>query len=169
VSSGRTQLPGSSTLHYNLFMGFDPKATEARLALSLILSTDMPRLAWDALEAGLDGPAIRRLAALESPSACEVQKLLPRAMEEMHLARRDKAEAALLLAKMRAQEIVRSGADLFQHLRDFEYFWAQADFCSELCDYGTLEDEVHVARYMGQSEQEIRGWVMEKIRKLASG
>jgi len=37
-------------------MTFDPKATEAQLALNLISSADMPKLAWDALEAGLDGP-----------------------------------------------------------------------------------------------------------------
>jgi len=68
-------------------MAFDPKISEAKLALNLISSVDMPKLAWDALEAGLDGPAIRRLAALEFPTAFQVREVLPDAMEEMQLAK----------------------------------------------------------------------------------
>ena len=55
-------------------MAFEPLAVEARLALNLIASTDMPALAWDAIEAGLDGPAIGRMAALEFPTFFEVQE-----------------------------------------------------------------------------------------------
>lgn len=43
-------------------MAFDREIIEVPLALELIGSSDMPKIAWDALEAGLDGPAIRRLA-----------------------------------------------------------------------------------------------------------
>ncbi len=46
-------------------MAFDPKVAEAQSAFNLIGTTDIPNLAWDALGAGLDGPAIRRLAAFE--------------------------------------------------------------------------------------------------------
>lgn len=149
-------------------MAFDPRATEARIALDLISTTDMPRLAWDALDAGLDGPAVRRLAALEFPTVFQVRELLPRVMEELKLAKLDKGQAALVLAKIRAQEIVRSESDPFQHLRDFEHLWIQADYCKELSDYGNLDDEVNVARCMRQSEPEIRTWVLERIQKLAA-
>ena len=70
-------------MKYNYAMAFEPRVVEARLALHLISATEMPRLAWDALEAGLDGPAIRRLAALEFPTFFQVQKILAQAMEEM--------------------------------------------------------------------------------------
>jgi hypothetical protein len=98
---------------YNSAMGFDPKAAEARLALNLIETTEMPKLAWDALEAGLDGPAIRRLAALEFPTFFQIRDSLPRVMEEMHLMKLGGGEAALHLAKMRAQEVLRSNAQFF--------------------------------------------------------
>jgi hypothetical protein len=44
-------------------VAFDRQLIEAQLALGLIGSSDMPGLAWDALEAGLDGKYIRRLGA----------------------------------------------------------------------------------------------------------
>ncbi|SRR6266478_310168 len=65
-------------------MTFEPRAV---FALNLISSTDMPALAWDAIEAGLDGPAIRRMAALEFPTLFDMQGVLPQAMEEMRRSR----------------------------------------------------------------------------------
>jgi hypothetical protein len=149
-------------------MAFEPRVTEARLALNLISSTEIPKLAWEALEAGLDGPAIRRLAAFEFPTFFQVQEVLPQAMKEMRLARLDKTAAALLLAKLRAQEILARNLDPFHHLRDFEQVWIESDYCRELQDFGNLDDEVHVARSMGQPEREIRAWLVEKLKKLAA-
>jgi hypothetical protein len=147
-------------------MAFESRVAEARLALNLISSTEMPKLAWEALEAGLDGPAIRRLAAFEFPTFFQVQEVLPQAMEEMRLARLDKTVAALRLAKLRAQEILARNLDPFKSLRDFERVWIESDYCGELHDYGTLDDEVHVARSMGQPEHEIRTWLMERLKNL---
>jgi hypothetical protein len=124
-------------------MGFDPKVAEARLALNLIETTEMPKLAWDALEAGLDGPAIRRLAALEFPTFFQIRDSLPRVMEEMHLMKLGGGEAALHLAKMRAQEVLRSNAHVLRHVGDFHYFWVQADYCDELREYGILGEEAY--------------------------
>ena len=148
-------------------MAFEPRIVEARLALNLISSTEMPSLAWEALEAGLDGPAIRRLAAFEFPTFFQIQEVLPRAMEEMRLEKLDKAEAALQLAKLRAQEILATNLDPFKHLRDFEHMWIEADYCRGLQDYGNLDDDVYLARSLGQPEHEIRAWLMEKLTKLA--
>jgi len=148
-------------------MAFNPKAVEAKIALNLISSTDMPKLAWDALEAGLDGPATRHLAALEFATFFQVRELLPTVMKELRLTHLSKEQAAVRLATMRAREILRSEWDPLLHLKDFEHFWIEADYCGELSDYGKLDDEVYVARSMGQPEQEIRAWVMKKIQKLA--
>lgn len=90
-------------------------------------------------------------------------------MEELGLANLSKETAAVQLAKVQAQKILRSKADPLQHLRDFEYLWTQADYCRELRDYGNLDDEVYVSRQMGQPEQEIRMWVLKRIQKLATG
>src|ERR1700739_2692309 len=119
-------------------MPFDPKIAEAQIALNLISTTDLPKLAWDALEVGLDGPAIRRLAALDWPTFFQIRDVLPTAMTEMHLAKIGEGEAALRLAKIRASEILRSNEDPLKHLRDFEQLWFQTDYCRELADYGNL-------------------------------
>jgi len=149
-------------------MAFDARAIEAKLALNLISTTDMPKLAWDALEAGLDGPAIRRIAAFEFPTFFQIQEVLPQAIEEMHLVKLDKPRAALHLAKLRAQEILTTNSDPLSHLRDFEHLWAEANFCRELLDYGNLDDEAYVARLTGQPEHEIREWVTTRLKQLAN-
>lgn len=64
---------------------FDPQLVEAKLALGMVPADQMPPLAWDALEAGLDGPAIRRLAALVLPSGWETDELTPAFMAEAGL------------------------------------------------------------------------------------
>jgi len=155
-------------MKYNYAMAFEPRIVEARLALNLISTTEMPSLAWDALEAGLDGPAIPRLAALEFPTFFQVQEILPQAMEEMRLTKLERRELLLQLAKLRAREILTTNADPFKHLRDFEHLWIGADYCRELRDYGNLDDDVYVARCKGQDEQEIRAWLIERLNKLAT-
>ena len=66
-------------------MAFDRDQIEAKLALNLIASAEMPQIALGALEAGLDGKAIRRLAVLEHPTYFEVAEVLPRVMQELGL------------------------------------------------------------------------------------
>jgi hypothetical protein len=149
-------------------MAFEPRTVEARLALNLISSTDMPALAWDAIEAGLDGPAIRRMAALVSPTFFEIRGVLPQAMEEMRLSRLGEGQAALRLAKLRAREILATNSDPFEHLRDFEHLWTQSHYCRELQDYGNLDDEVYVAKVMGRPSGEIRAWLLERLNTLAT-
>jgi hypothetical protein len=149
-------------------MAFEPRIIEAKLALNLISSTEMPAVAWDALEAGLDGPAIRRLAALEFPTFFEVSEVLPRAMGEMHLLILDEGKAALRLARVRAQEILKTNADPFKHVGDFYHLWIQSHYCRELQDYGNLDDEVYVAGATGQTEQDVREWLLDRLKKLAA-
>lgn len=148
-------------------MVFDPRIAEAQIALNMIGTTDMPRLAWDALEAGFDGPAIRRLAALDFPTHFQVEEILGRAIEEMQVVKLTREAAALQLGKIVAQRILRSNDDLLKHLRDFEYMYWEADYCCELRSVGNLDDEVYVARERGQSDAEIRGWVRERLEDLA--
>jgi len=75
-------------------MPFDPELVEAQLALRRIGTTDMPKLAWDALEAGLDGQATRRLAALRFPTFFEVREILPKVMQEWQITQIPKGQAA---------------------------------------------------------------------------
>lgn len=149
-------------------MPFDPRAIEAKLALNRISTVDMPKLACDALEAGLDGPAIRRLASLEFPTFFQIREVLPQAMNEMGLSSMRKEKAALRLAMLRAREILNSHADPFPHLADFAHLWSEADYCRELEDYGNLHDEVYIAKLSGQPEEEIRAWLLQRLNRLAT-
>ena len=149
-------------------MPFDPELVAAQLALKRISDTGMPKLAWEALEAGLDGPVTRRLAALHRPTFFEVRELLPKLYEEWKLTQLSREQAALHLAKRRAREILQSNSDPLDHTNDFYYLWRDADYCPELTDYGTLDEEVYVARLSGRTDNELRPCLLEKLKTLAS-
>lgn len=101
-------------------MPFDRNQIEARIALKLIPSADMPKVAWDALEAGIDGKATRRLAALEHPTYFEVAEVLQDVMRELGLSSIPIGEAAARVARAIANDILCSGDDPLKHIRDFE-------------------------------------------------
>ena len=146
-------------------MAFDREILEAQLTLDLIGSSDIPKVAWDALEAGLDGPGIRRLAALNTPTYFEVIEVLPRAMEEMGLVKLSPNVAALRLAKKRAREILESRDDVLKHTRNFEHLWINAGYPGEISSVGNLYDDVYIANG-SQSDAEIRKWVTERLKEL---
>lgn len=146
-------------------VAFDRHIVEAQLTLDLIGSSDMPKIAWDALEAGLDGKHIRRLAALDSPTYFQVIDVLPQAMQEMGLTKLDRGEAALRLAKSRAKEILENGEDPLKHTRDFERLWIDAGYPRELQAVGNLDDEVYIASG-GQPDEKIRKWVIDRLTEF---
>jgi len=125
----------------------------------------MPKIAWDALEAGLDGKYIRRLAALDSPTYFEVMEVLPQAMQEMGLTKPSRVESAIRLAKVRAKEILDGSDDPLKHTRDFERLWIDAGYPKELMSLGTLDDEVWIASG-NRPDDRIRRWVVEQLQKF---
>lgn len=148
-------------------MPFDREVIEAKLALDMIASAEMPSIACDALEAGLDGAAIRRLAVLERPTYFEVAEVLPRAMRELGLAQIPIGEAALRIAKRIVTQILASGDDPLLHLRDFESLWVCSKYASEITSLGTLYDDVWIARSTGSSDKKIRQWVNDLLKDFA--
>jgi hypothetical protein len=147
---------------------FDRNLLEAKLALNLIASRDMPTVAWDALEAGLDGGATRRLAALEHPTYFEVAEVLPHVLLELGLSTISIREAALRMAARMAQDILHSGVDPLPHLRELERLWIRADYAQEISSLGTLDDEVWIAHSAGQQESHIREWVTSRLNDFCS-
>jgi hypothetical protein len=146
---------------------FDREQIEARLALDLIASADMPQVAQDALEAGLDGPATVRLAVLERPTYFEVAEVLPRVLKELGLAQVTIGEAALRVAKETAREILRNGDDPLRHVKTFESLWVRSKYAKEIQTLGTLDDEVWIAQSMGRSGEQIRDWVTSVLKDFA--
>ena len=143
---------------------FDRQLLEAKLALDLRPPADMPAVALDALEAGIDGKATMRLAVLERPTYFEVAEVLPRVMREWEVSRIPVGEAALRIARSIAQDVLRSGKDPLRYIRDFEELWIIADHSEELRSLGTLDDEVSIAH--GQPLTLIREWVTERLKNF---
>jgi hypothetical protein len=149
-------------------MPFDHDLVEAQLALHHIGTTDMPKLAWDALEAGLDGPATSRLAALDFPTFFQVRDILPTVMQEWRMTPLSREDAAVRLAKLRARQILQTNEDPLKQSYDFWNLWMESNYCRELEEYGELADEVYIARESGQTDDEIRVWLLEKLKALAA-
>src|SRR5690242_8573291 len=105
----------------------------------------MPSVAVDALESGLDGPGIRRMAVLDRPTYFEVAEVLPRASSEMGLKSITNGEAALCIARRRAREILKSGESPYLHVIYFQELWIGAGYPDEISSVGNLNDEIFLA------------------------
>jgi hypothetical protein len=148
-------------------VSFDRDQIEAKLALDLIASADMPQVALDALEAGLDGPATRRLAILQHPTYFEVAEVLPRVRQELGLTQITIGQAALRVAKQIAREFLLTSDDPLRQVRIFELLWVRSGYAKEIQTLGTLHDEVWVAQSMGRSDAQIRDWVTSILKDFA--
>jgi hypothetical protein len=153
---------------YPHLVPFDSQLVEARLALGMIGSDEMPALAWDALEAGLDGPSIRRLAALIKPSGWEIDQIIPAFMTEAGMKSISRQEASIRLARQLAHRILCEGLDPLTYSRDFEALWIRADYPTAIQEVGSLDDQKTVAKYMGQSEAELREYARSVLLALVA-
>jgi hypothetical protein len=142
---------------------FDSKIIEAKLALGTIGPEKMPALAWDALEAGHDGPSIRRVAALVNPSGWEIDQLMPKFMAEAGLQVIPLQEASIRLAKHLATRILSEGLDPLKFSRDFETLCIRSDYAKAIQDVGVLDDQMFIT---GQTEAEFREYARNVLREL---
>ena len=107
---------------------FDPQPVEAKLALGMIGPEEMPPLAWTHWKLGLDGPSIRRLAALINPSGWESDQIILAFMAEADMKSISTQEAAIRLARHLAHRILSEGLDPLAYSRDFEVIWIRANY-----------------------------------------
>jgi hypothetical protein len=132
-------------------MSFDPRQVEARLSLGIVLPEEMPPIAWDALEAGYDGLAIRRMAAFDNPTGFETDLVLPKFMEEIGLKRISKAEAARALVYAKAREILDTRQNPLHFCSAYYRLWISSEYSAELCELGNLDD---AAAWLDSAEHE---------------
>jgi hypothetical protein len=150
-------------------MTFDPKLVEAKLALERIPSNEIPSVAWDALEAGLDGPSIRRLASLLTPTYFEVRDVLPQAMKEMGLSTISPLEAGIRLAEKSARELLQlDDKELLCRGNTFFRLYVDLDYPRELQAIGRLDDEIYIIQAMGSKESETAEMIRELLRDFLS-
>lgn len=146
-------------------MTFDPQSIEARITLGTIRPEEMPALAWDALEAGFDGPCIRRVAALISPSGWEIDQQMPGFMAEAGLKNILLEEASIRLARQLASRILSEGLDPLEYSKDFELLWIKSDYAKAIQDVGSLDDQKAIAL---QTEAKLREYARSLLLELVS-
>ena len=122
-------------------MAFDPATFEAEVVLKLIPTEQLPSVAQDALEAGFDGPYVFRMAILEPGAGWAIDQALPLMLEELGLHPIAPEEAALRLARQRAQRILNTGEDPWPSLSYFHRLMETAGYPEELIELGYFDDE----------------------------
>lgn len=92
---------------------FSPQRAAARWFARKLLESDWPATARDALEAGFDGTALRRLAAFEQANHWDVANYIEPALREMGTQNMPLEEALLWTAKDICRGIVEGSRDPF--------------------------------------------------------
>jgi hypothetical protein len=124
---------------------FDRQLFEAKLALNLIASADMPRIALDALEAGIDWTATRRLAALERPTYFEVARGSSACHKEWEIVQIPIGEAALRMTCERSQPTPK-GRPLIMRLQQLSGSGLDFDRSAEPEPVSKVASAVHSGR-----------------------
>jgi hypothetical protein len=91
---------------------FNPDLFVAKWYCSFLYPEEMPQFAADALEAGHDGPALRRLAGMVKATSTDIGDLFKQSLIEIGTVTIHNAEqAAILLARMTARDIIEGRID----------------------------------------------------------
>ena len=86
---------------------FNPDLFVAKWYCSKVGPEDMPQFAADALEAGFDGFALRRLAGLIRPTSRDIGDLFERALREIGTVKvQSEAQAMVFESRLIARDIV---------------------------------------------------------------
>src|SRR5438552_6907011 len=97
---------------------FLPPRVAARWFTGKHPESDWPSIARDALEAGLDGSALRRLASYEQTLHWDVAKYSEPALSEMGASKMSQREALLWSVKDVCRDILEGARDPFEIWRD---------------------------------------------------
>jgi hypothetical protein len=151
-------------------VSFNPRVVEAKIAIGWLHPEDLPAVAWDALEAGHDGPTVCVVAGLQRPSGWETDRLLPEFMRETGMVLRTRAEASICVACDMAREILECRKDLLKDLPVFARLCFESDYPKELMGLYMLDDELYgdssiYGRTLDQVRQNVRDELITLIRR----
>lgn len=147
---------------------FNPDMFVAKWYCGRVQPEDMPQFAADALEAGYDGPALRRLAGLIRPTAMDVGELFQQSLAEIGTVKiRNSEQAAILLVRTTLGDIVDQKIDPIRgasviaglvHTLDYP------DFLTPFLELAELSDETYMGEYAPPRAQLIKE-IIEQTRK----
>lgn len=135
-------------------MPFDLQSFEAKLALRMIPTEQLPAVAQEALQAGFDGKHLVRMAILEPVAGWAVDQVLPGMMEDLGCRALDVKEAALRLARERAQRLLHTDEDPLDSLDYFYRLMYMSDYPEELHELGYLADDYFLMNECPVEEQQ---------------
>jgi hypothetical protein len=145
---------------------FNPDLFVAKWYCSKVWSEDMPGFAADALEAGFDGPALRRLAGLIKPTSEEVCGLFSQVIREIgNVKIHTEEQAALLLCRVTATDIVDGRIDPLRGVEILAHLSCLLDYPLFLKEFLDLAEWPYWGEY-ARSRQEFAKNAIQEARKL---
>ena len=149
-----------------------PKHTIALWALGRIYSGQLPRIALQWLELGLDSPTLRILAGETNPIMSDVGPMFETVLEELNFSVPSSGEAVARLVSEIAQKIVDGSVSPYQGAVDIEQLsydyaeWEQEDFDGRFepltMEYEEFGYEIH-REWSEEQRQQIKAELDEKI------
>lgn len=146
-------------------MSFNLSTFEAEVVLRLIPANRLPAAAQNALDAGHNGPHLRHMAIADPQSSLLLDQHLPPMLTELGCRPISPAEAALRLARQRAQAILASHEDPLPALPHFRQLMLVGGEPEELLDLGYLGDDYAVAP---EDQEQLRAFATELLTDLVS-
>ena len=147
-------------------MTFDPKIFAALWYARQLFPESVPEFASSALEAGFDGPALRRLAGLIRPTSVDVDPLLETALTEIGCTKPLSSEQALIeLGRQVARQIVEGTVAPFEGCRILAAYAMSAGYPPGLSDFFQLYDESNWGEY-GRNGNALEAAIIEEAHKF---
>jgi hypothetical protein len=122
----------------------------SQFTLGKLPYSELPDLACNALELGIDGPSIRRLASLQKPSYFEVGHLFEQALREMGFRQWSKRDAAVFLSKAIGREVLAGQKEPLSGADEIWELCCAGDYRQELLVFGQLDQEFQIPQLLGE-------------------
>lgn len=147
-------------------MTFDPKLLAARWYAHRLFPEEVPQAAADALEAGFDGPALRRLAGLIRPTLVDIQPWIGNALEEMgQVEPLSQEEGLIAIAEPVARHILDGSLDPLEGCSILACYAMAARYPACLTGFFQIDDELTWGEYARDKKAREKD-VIEEARKF---
>jgi hypothetical protein len=145
---------------------FNPDLFVAKWYCSEVGPEDMPAFAADALEAGFDGPSLRRLAGLLKPTSGEIGTLFREALLEIGSVKiQTEDQAVLALSRATATGIVEGRMDPIQGAEVLARYAGKLGYPPFLAEFLELSEMPSWGDY-APSRRKLARDIVEQARKL---
>jgi hypothetical protein len=145
---------------------FNPDLFVAKWYCSEIWSEDMPTFAADALEAGYDGPALRKLAGLIKPTSVDIGDLFQRALNEIGTVKiLSQIQAVYWMSRVVATDMVEGRTDPVKGAEILARYARMANYPPILAEFLSLEDMPYWGDYAPPRAKLVKD-IIEQARLL---